>query len=245
MRYLIWTLFSAILVALTSCNTYVDPELPYDGSSVRTTLVGRVVDEAGKSVAGALVKGHGKTATTNANGVFVLSDVTVPSTRAVVVVSKGGYFTGARAAYPSASKTTTMLLMLQRSAETHSIDALRGGTVKVGSASVDLPANGYVDAQGNTYSGTISVAARYLDPTAPNFYDSFSGDMAALRADGSSTELISYGVLRVRLTGSKGQPLNLRQGATATLTYPTAGAADASIPLWHFDETRGIWVEEG
>jgi hypothetical protein len=89
------------------------------------------------------------------------------------------------------------------------------------------------------------VAARYLDPTADNFYDSFSGDMAALRMDGSSTELISYGVLRVQLTGSQGQPLNLRQGATATLTYPAAGATDASIPLWHFDETRGIWVEEG
>jgi WD40 repeat protein len=163
----------------------------------------------------------------------------------VVIVSKGGYFTGARAAYPSASKTTTMLLTLQQAKQTRTISAASGGQVAVGAATVDLPANGYVDAQGNAYTGTVSVAARYLDPTADNFYDSFSGDMAALRADGSSTELISYGVLRVKLTGSQGQPLNLRQGSTATLTYPAAGATDASIPLWHFDETRGIWVEEG
>ncbi|MBU3679501.1 MAG: hypothetical protein FGM32_07835, partial [Candidatus Kapabacteria bacterium] len=245
MKHFIQTLFAVAVLALAACNPFVDPGAPDDTSTVRTTLTGRVIDETGKSVAGALVTGHGKTATTNANGVFVLSDVTVPSTRAVVIVSKGGYFTGARAAHPSASKTTTMLLTLQQAKQTRTISAASGGQVVVGSATVDLPANGYVDAQGNTYSGTVNVAARYLDPTADNFYDSFSGDMSALRTDGSTTELISYGVLRVLLTGSQGQPLNLRQGATATLTYPAAGAADASIPLWHFDETRGIWVEEG
>jgi WD40 repeat protein len=232
-------------VTLSSCDLFLSPIDQDPVDYVRTTITGRVTDEAGKSVQGALVKGHGASTTTNSNGVFVLRDVAVPSTRAVITVSKGGYFTGARAAYPSASKTTTMLLTLQESKVTRILNAATGGLVTVGAASVELPANGFVDEQGNAYTGTVSVAVRYLDPASDDFYSSFSGDMAAARADGSATELISYGVLRVKLTGSQGQELNLRKGSAATLTYPAAGATDASIPLWFFDETEGIWVEEG
>jgi WD40 repeat protein len=232
-------------VTLSSCDLFLSPIDQDPVDYVRTTITGRVTDEAGKSVQGALVKGHGASTTTNSNGVFVLRDVAVPSTRAVITVSKGGYFTGARAAYPSALKTTTMLLTLQDSKVTRTLNAATGGMVTVGAASVELPANGFADAQGNAYTGTVSVAVRYLDPASDDFYSSFSGDMAAARADGSATELISYGVLRVKLTGSQGQELNLRKGSAATLTYPAAGATDASIPLWFFDETEGIWVEEG
>ncbi|MBU3741619.1 MAG: hypothetical protein FGM24_04965 [Candidatus Kapabacteria bacterium] len=244
-RALWMSLLTIVMMAVYACNPSTDPGEPDPTTTVTTTITGRVIDEAGRSVQGALVKGHGATTTTNTNGVFVLENVTVPSTRAVVTVSKGGYFTGARAAYPSASKITTMMLTLQEAKQTRTINAASGGKVTIGNASVDLPADGYIDAQGNTYAGTVSVAARYLDPTADNYYESFSGDMAAIRADGSSTELTSYGVLRVLLTGTQGQKLNLRQGATATLTFPAAGASEASIPLWHFDESRGIWVEEG
>lgn len=232
-------------IALVSCAPFVDPADPDYTETVRTTITGRVIDEAGKSVQGAVVRGHGASTTTNANGVFVLQNVTVPSTRAVVMVSKTGYFNGARAAYPSAGKITTVALTLQEAKVTQTVSASAGGKVTVGSASVTLPANGFVDAQGRSYSGSINVAARYLDPLSANFYDSFSGDMAALRADGSSTELVSYGVLRVMLTGSQGQPLNLASGAQATLTYPAAGSTAPEIPLWHFDEKQGIWVEEG
>lgn len=233
------------MVIIAACDRINNPADEADAITVRTTITGRVIDENGMSVQGALVSGHGKSTSTNANGVFVLSDVTVPSTRAAVTVTKSGYFTGARAVYPSASKTTTVLLTLQQAKQTRTISAASGGQVTLGSARVDLPANGYVDAQGNPYSGTISVAARYQDPTTDNFYESFSGDMMAVRGDGSVVELTSYGVLRVLLTGEKGQPLNLRQGSSATLTYPAAGATSASIPLWYFDESRGCWKEEG
>jgi protocatechuate 3,4-dioxygenase beta subunit len=234
-----------VLLAAAGCVQITDPDDPENAVTVLTTITGRVVDEAGKSVQGALVKGHGKTATTNGNGVFVLQNVEAPSTRAVVVVSKSGYFTGARAAFPSANKITTVTLTLQEAKQTRTISAESGGKVTLGDASVDLPANAYVDARGNSYSGTITVAARYQDPLADTYYESFSGDMAALRADGSSVELTSYGVVRVLLTGAQGQSLNLAKGATATISYPAAGATEQSIPLWYFDETKGIWTEEG
>lgn len=245
LQYLRSIILAVMVISVAGCSQFVDPDDPANSTSVRTTITGRVKDEAGKSVAGALVSGHGASATTNANGVFVLKNVSVPTTRAVVIVKKSGYFTGARAAYPSANKFTTMLLTLQEAKPTRTISASSGGKVTVGGASIDLPANGYVDAQGKSYTGTISVAARYLDPLTDNYYDSFSGDMAAIRTDKTSIELSSYGVVRALLTGSQGQTLSLANGATATITYPSVGATDAEIPLWYFDEKQGIWVEDG
>jgi uncharacterized lipoprotein YbaY len=246
MRFVLRSLVLAMLIiAISGCNQFVDPDDPTYTTSVRTTITGRVIDEAGKSVAGALVRGHGASATTNANGVFVLQNVSVPSTRAVVLVTKNGYFTGARAAYPSANKITTMMLTLQEYKQTATVNSASGGRVSVGGASIDLPANGYVDAQGKAYFGTVSIAAKYLDPSSSTYYDVFSGDMAALRTDNSSVELTSFGVVRVLLKGAQGQPLNLAAGSSATINFPSAGATDAEIPLWHFDEQKGIWVEEG
>ena len=46
-----------------------------------------------------------------------------------------------------------------------------------------------------------------------------------------------------------GEKLQIASGKTATITIPIPSAmqanAPASIPLWYFDETKGIWKEEG
>jgi hypothetical protein len=90
---------------------------------------------------------------------------------------------------------------------------------------------------------------RHLDPTAPNFFDFFSGDFRGVRGDNSLTEMISYGVLRVELHGANGEKLNLAAGKTATLSYPVPGnmaaTAPPEMPLWWFDEAKGMWKEEG
>jgi protocatechuate 3,4-dioxygenase beta subunit len=230
---------------LWSCKSSVDPADNGTTKLVTTTIVGTVIDEDGRPVQGAQVSGHGATATTDDAGVFLLKDIRAPFDRCVVMVRKGGYFTGSRAAYPTENKVTMMRLTLQEALVTSTVQASAGGTVSTDGASVQLPANGFVTSTGTPYTGTVSVAMRYQDPLASDFYESFSGDMAAVRTDGSQTELTSYGVVRVLLTGTGGQRLQLKDGATATITYPAAGANMTEIPLWYYDETKGIWTEEG
>ena len=57
------------------------------------------------------------------------------------------------------------------------------------------------------------------------------------------------GMLQVELIGEDGSLLNLKEGALATLTFPIPAAvmprASAVIPLWSYEETGGIWVQEG
>jgi PKD repeat protein len=51
------------------------------------------------------------------------------------------------------------------------------------------------------------------------------------------------------LNNANGQKLQLATGKTATITIPIPSAmqaaAPATISLWYFDETKGIWKEEG
>ncbi|MFK7773827.1 MAG: hypothetical protein AB8F94_16875, partial [Saprospiraceae bacterium] len=61
--------------------------------------------------------------------------------------------------------------------------------------------------------------------------------------------LTSYGMVAVELLGSGGELLNVADGKTVQLTMPVASgqtsSAPAEIPLWFFDETNGVWKEEG
>jgi hypothetical protein len=73
--------------------------------------------------------------------------------------------------------------------------------------------------------------------------------MLARRQDQSTTILYSYGILRVVMTGAAGESLQLAPGQTSTLVVDIPesqlATAPATIPLWYFDETAGVWQEEG
>jgi protocatechuate 3,4-dioxygenase beta subunit len=75
------------------------------------------------------------------------------------------------------------------------------------------------------------------------------GDLAAVRSDNSAVQLITYGMTEVNLTDNNGNPLQLKNGTEAEMTFPVPAGKDknppATIPLWYFDDDRGIWVEEG
>jgi hypothetical protein len=53
----------------------------------------------------------------------------------------------------------------------------------------------------------------------------------------------------VEMTGTGGEALQIVSGKKATLTMPIPASimatAPATIPLWHFDEVKGLWIEEG
>lgn len=219
--------------------------------TITTTVAGQVVDESGTPVQGAQIAAYGKSAVTNQYGTFLIKGVAAPEERCLIKVSKSGYFDGYRAEQPAAGGVTQMRIGLMSNTPQGWFPASTGRTITAPgtTASVVFPANGYVTASGTAYTGQVSYVVRHLNPTAPNFFDFFAGDFEGIRADGSSTEMLSYGVLRVELHGSNGEKLNLADGKTATVSYPIPGKmtanAPAEMPLWSFDEAKGMWKEEG
>jgi len=243
-------LVPAMLVLLAACKVTDSPTGSNNPvGNITTTIAGVVQDEAGQPVAGAKVRIHGTDVTTNKFGSFMLKNVSVPSDRCFILCEKSGYFTGSRAEVPAAGGVTEMRLSLQSNSASYSVNATTGGTITIGGSSVKFPAAAFVTSSGAPFTGTAKVAAKFLDPSQNSFYNSFSGDMTARRTDGSQTELLSYGVLRVQITDGSGNKLALASGKTATLTYPIAASlqsnAPVSMPLWYFDETIGMWKEEG
>ncbi|MBP7546488.1 MAG: hypothetical protein KA754_00895 [Corallincola sp.] len=114
---------------------------------------------------------------------------------------------------------------------------------------VSLPANSLADSDGQLWSGPVSVEVGVIDPSAdPGL---MPGDYRAIAEDGDTPRYIeSFGALSVVLSDGAGNPLQLAAGAQATIRIPLAARLDgtamsAEIPLYWFDEGRGLWIEEG
>lgn len=234
---------------LTGCAS--GPSDPSSTSTIQiTTVYGRVVDETGNAVMGASVTcGTGATAMTDANGFYIIKNTTITSGRALALAKKVGYFTAAKAELPYTTGSSRVDLTMMSNAATATVaSATLGGTVTIAAGgSIVFAPGSFTDASGNPYTGAVRVAARYLDPKTKTFFDYFSGDDMAQTTDGKTTSLISCGVLRVELKDPSGNALKLDATKPATLSFPKAidPNAPAVMPLWYFDETLGMWKEEG
>ena len=119
-------------------------------------------------------------------------------------------------------------------------------------AKVTLPENSLVDAQGQVAEGNVT-----LDLTPWDIQNSdivaMLGNGQALDANSQRTELISAGMLSVSFYDAQGNYLQLAEGKRAEiqmdLPYDSINnielAIGSEIPLWHFDEDQGLWIEEG
>lgn len=137
------------------------------------------------------------------------------------------------------------------------IPATNTSTVASGAIStVSLP-NGtkvkfdgsFKDANGNAYNGNVNVAMFHLKPSDQYLNELMPGSFLANNTDGNSRIMETYGMLHVQLTGASGQNLQIASGHTAEMTVAIdatqTSTAPAAIPLWSFNETTGIWQEEG
>src|SRR5687767_13969633 len=67
----------------------VDPLQP--SGDIVTTVAGTVLDEDGAPMANVQIEVHGETATTSADGAFLLENISVPGNRCVISSQRTGY----------------------------------------------------------------------------------------------------------------------------------------------------------
>ena len=215
------------------------------------SLQGRVVDEKGVPVQGAVVSSGSATATTDVNGVFSFSKISMSSRFGFVKVSKAGYFAGSRSIITNGGASNYVSIQLVPRKLTGSVAASTGGVLSVVSGdTVALPSAGFVNAAtGATYTGNVNVYATYLDPTDQNLYKYMPGDLRGIGTDGKEKALQSYGMMGVELQGDAGEKLQLAPGKKAMLTWAIPASlqatAPATIPLWYFNDSSGRWIQEG
>ena len=253
-RYLVFFCFILITLTIsTGCQKEVTGDVP--GNPVVITsqinVEGRVLDEAGFPLAGANVKAGLSSATTDKNGTFKIDNASFTTSETFVTVTKSGYFKGSRTFFVRQNSNNFIKIQLLRKSITDRIPASSGGDIEMRSngGSIHFEPGSFATLNGLTYNGMVSVATQYLDPTNAAISEQMPGDLRGRSVGGSVVGLKSYGMVAVELMGENGQPLQIKVGSVATISMnippSQLTSAPASIPLWFFNDSTGLWKEEG
>jgi hypothetical protein len=234
-----------------SNDTGSNPVAPSSEANITASVAGRIIDELGVPVKGAVVYAGIVTTTTNINGEFTFTNVALYDKAAYIKVEKQGYFTGSRTFIARQGQKHNVYIQLIPKTKVGTVAAPTGGTITTTNGSaITLAANSVVvESNGAAYIGNVDIAMAWIDPTSANLTSQMPGDLRGIDATNQETGMQSYGMLAVELTGSGGEKLQIAAGKKASLKFPLPasiqGAAPATIALWSFNETTGLWKQEG
>ncbi len=224
---------------------------PFPVINVESSLTGIVTNEDGVPLEGADVAVAGQKLKTNNAGLFFVHKKLMNKNGEWVKVSLNGYVNGGKFAFQNLNNSNFLkIILLSKYINGTVISSSVGGTVNInGGGKIDFPEDAFVNASGQPYSGNVSVYHRKLTTTDKNIYEVMPGDLRATDKDGNARLLKTFGMLNVELIDQGGNKLNLAPGKSAkiTLSVPSQllGNAPNKIPLWHFNQENGLWVEEG
>jgi hypothetical protein len=252
---LLYIVLALVTITWHSCKKTDNPPTPAKmdplEEKVTASVNGRVLDEDSKPVKDALVQSGTSTTTTDINGVFRFSNIQLSKNAGFVLVEKNGYFKGSRTIFTNAGVVNNIEIKLIPKKERGNFTASAGGTISIESgAAVNFSVNGVINKSTNAaYTGTVKVFGAYLNPEDPKLGSIMPGNLTGLTTNNEQKILQTYGMIAVELEGSNGEKLNLASGKSATITFPIPSSmltnAPATIPLWYFNDTLGIWKEEG
>jgi hypothetical protein len=212
-------------------------------------ITGKVYDDVGDPIEGASVSVGERSALTQNDGSYVLTDVSVGDHH--LSASSSGFTTTYRNIDLVADETLHVSDLVLADVETVVLNGSEGGTAATsdGAGSVEFGANAFETSGEKTYTGDVIVEINAFLPTDEIFPEVFPGYFEGVREDGSTTMFASYGFVTVNLVGVDKAPLGLAPGVTAHLYLDIgeekAQDAPATIPMWYYDENEGVWHEEG
>jgi len=252
---LILTLFLiAVFIACkkSDSNNNGIPASPPDlVTKISSSVSGFITDENDQPVLNASVQFGSAVITTDKYGYFEAKNIDVIKDAATVTVNRTGYFKTVKTYIATAGKSAFFRIKLIPKTITGTVSGNAGGTVTLSNGlSITLPANGIVTAATNAgYTGTVNIAAYWINPATIDLPQIMPGDLRGINTAGNVQLLTTYGMAAVELTGSGGELLQVAANKKATLVVPIptaiASTAPASIPLWYFDEAKGLWKQEG
>ena len=248
-------LFLSVLLMFSACREDQDvvvntPNVDPPKIKINSSVLGSVVNDQGDVVPDALVQYGDISTMTDEYGVFSFKNTDLYQDGTFISVAKDGFFTGSRRFYPVLNETSHIKIELLTKTIVGNFSGTNGGNIADQGVNIQFSPNAIVnDNTGNAYTGEVSVAMAWLDPSLQATFDQMPGDLTGVREDGTVSGLSSYGMIGVELIGSGGEALQIKSGETATITMTVPislqASAPASIPLWHFDEAAGTWIEEG
>ncbi|NOT37410.1 MAG: hypothetical protein HOP11_08540 [Saprospiraceae bacterium] len=231
-------------------NTDTDNSGTNNPVYVESGVFGKIIDPLGNPAAGVEVSYDKTVVLTDKYGVFLLQNQFMNTQGAQVKLRKSGYFEIHKTVIPIKGKIVNLSAQLVARKVTKTIPSASGGKVESnGTASVSFQANSFKTKNGSSYSGNVNVYTYYLDPTTERTQLEMPGNLTGRNKDGKFVVLRSMGMLMVELEDASGNALQLDPQFPAELSTPIpvslSSKAEATIPLWYFDASKGGWIEEG
>ncbi len=250
----------ALALILSACpwdeqnnNPDLKPDPPIEVSAVVEVVV---LDRLGAPLANVevTVDGVDTTANSDASGRALLAGLP-PGETLTLRFQKTGYAAQVKPLTTLEDDTPLSLevALLQREAAVVFAAAEEAKIVGKHGATVSLPEDAFVDAQGNPVGGEIEVTITPVDVSTTMGLLAFPGEFAGILPDGSNTPIVSFGSVEYVFTQG-GAELALAPGVEAIIELPmyidsypdgTAVQVGDNIPLWSLDESTGTWMHEG
>ncbi|MDR2972626.1 MAG: carboxypeptidase-like regulatory domain-containing protein [Bacteroidales bacterium] len=249
--------FSIVLalftIALCGCKKETSNNEEKPTGNMQTAVVkGIATDADDQPMSGVTVTTGSLSAITDDKGEFSFKQVEVINGRAIVRFERYGYYSLTRSSFKADALYFKAVLTPKGNSDNslrNSFNSKEGATLSVGGAKVVLPPNAIRYEDGDDYTGTVHADMLYLDPTHENyFFMKPGGDGFGLDKNGKDVFMISYGVVIVELADIAGNPLQVKSETPATLTCPApkdVTSLPATIPISTFNESKGVWIEEG
>jgi hypothetical protein len=225
-----------------------NPQL--SGQTVNASFFGRVLNQNLDPVSNAIVRIGSNSTTTDIYGFYDFNGISVDRDFAFIEVTAPGFFKQYRNLRPKTTAVNEEIIRLIPLSFSGTFETSTGGEF-------DIPGGGKVIfnpgdlplPDGSSYTGAVSIATTYLNPTDPLLNMYLPGSLLAVRSSDELSLLTTFGMLGVELFSNSGQSLQLADGQTATLEFPIQDEqmdrAPETIELWYFDEQTGIWREDG
>ena len=240
-----------LIIIISSCKKQeneIISSAPTFTPTVMTNLKGIILDKNQDPVSGVNVRLVNNLTSSSSNGLFTFNNISVSENRAMIHFEKEGYFTTSRACQVNNDVSNYIRVVMDEQQTIGNFFSSSGGSLIHNGVNLTFPSSSYFYTDGTEYNGDINVSINIISPEESNFSMRIpGGDLRARTTSEEDMILYSYGMLDVILTDNNNQPLTLN--STTQITFPIPNnlisSAPSEIPLWHYNDETGIWIEEG
>jgi|GEM_PF-542553 len=243
-----------VMVLFYSCKDENDVTIPDDKQPDikdlditetygKSRVLGFVKDKSGQALAGVTVFFGEKSTLTDSEGKYVLDEVSEGDNKRIWF-RKNGYTRNQKVVNVREDIPSRVDANLFPIAITENIGQ-DGGVISEDEFYVEFPANSFIFEDGSEVTGDVRVDVTPFLITEPEFLNTFPGEFKGKREDGSVTAIESFGFIDVSLS-SGGNKVQLKDGAKSIIKIQAPpNNPPATIPMWHYDEIKAEWTEEG
>ena len=206
-------------------------------------LVGFVNDKSGNPLAGVTVFFGEEKALTGSDGGYQLNTLSAGSNKRIWF-QKSGYASTQKLAdikEDLPNRIDASLFPIDKTGKMTS----DGGLIEGKDFSLEIQPGGFVYSDGSPVEEDVTAEVTAFLTSEDEFLDAFPGEFRGTRENGTETAIESFGFIDVVLKVASGEPVQLADGVTAIIKIKAPQNAPTTIPMWHYDEVKAQWIEEG